>query len=332
MDFRCNKILDRIYNLTPEADKFIDEWFDGTPYITAHTSGSTGRPKAVKLLKSDMLASAASTNRYFNITEKSTLLCPLSADYIAGKMMIVRAIASGARLYMEIPGNAPVHYDYGNIDLIAVVPSQVPHLLDDKSILARLNYVLIGGASVPNDLAERIIDSDVNAFVSYGMTETCSHVALQKLDKCNNGVYEAMPDIFFSKNETDCLIVNSTKRSFKKLQTNDIVNLIDERHFIWIGRFDNVINSGGIKVFPEEIEQQLSSVIPDNMEYYIARGNDEKWGEAPVLVISDAVSDTAQLLEVVRNSVKSKAERPVRIIVENIEHTASGKMIRRHFV
>lgn len=328
MELQPDNVLANIHNCTPEALDFIEKWFDESPYITARTSGSTGRPKPIRLLKSDMRVSAMNTNLFFRITEKSKLLCPLSADYIAGKMMIVRAIMAGAQLWMERPDNTPVHYDYGQIDLIAVVPSQVNHILSNPDIFGNIKHTLIGGAQLSSDLSRRIVESGIQAYVSYGMTETCSHVALRKVEDSPEDIYEGMPDIYFSKDIRDCLIIRSGSRSFKELYTNDIVNLRDERHFSWKGRIDNVINSGGIKVYPEEIELQLHRIMPAGMEFYIARQNDEKWGEVPVIVISREVKDMDKLLADARNSVKSKAQRPARIIVREIRHTSSGKIIR----
>ncbi|MDE6757049.1 MAG: AMP-binding protein [Muribaculaceae bacterium] len=332
MEFRRDKILEHIHNCTPEAYRFIDEWLDESPYITAHTSGSTGKPKAIRLFKADMVTSAISTNIFFNITDKSSMLCPLSANYIAGKMMIVRAMLSGANLWIEKPGNTPVCQDYGNIDLIAVVPSQVQHLLNNPDIFKRLKHILIGGAAVPRELSNRITALGVNAYVSYGMTETCSHVALRRIGKSSDEIYEAMSDICFSTDSRGCLIVKSEKRSFHSLTTNDIIDLIDDKHFIWVGRFDNVINSGGIKVYPEEIEKQIQCLIPEDMEYYISKCRDDKWGEVPVLVLSKNVENAKKMLEDIRNIVKSKAERPAGIIVRNIEYTSTGKIIRQQFM
>lgn len=163
------------------------------------------------------------------------------------------------------------------------------------------------------------------------MTETCSHVALRKVDYSDSEIYEAMPDIYFSQDSRDCLVIHSETRSFKELHTNDIVDLIDNRHFSWKGRFDNVINSGGIKVFPEEIEQQIRAVIPDNLEYYIAKSNNEKWGEVPVLVISEDIEDKEAVLRAVHGAVQQNAQRPVKIICRPIQHTASGKIIRQNY-
>lgn len=331
MELHSDKFLENIHNCTPEAIKFIHQWFDDSPYIIAHTSGSTGTPKEIRLLKSDMVASALSTNEFFGIKSSSKLLCPLSADYIAGKMMIVRAIVSGAQLWMEVPSNTPIQRHYGQIDLIAVVPSQLNHILTDNSIMSQVQNILVGGAQLPSDSARQIIDAGINAYVSYGMTETCSHVALRKIVNQTDEIYEAMPDVYFSCDQRDCLIIHSDIRSFKELLTNDIVKLIDERHFVWIGRVDNVINSGGIKIYPEDVEQQIQSLLPAEIEYYIAKSTDEKWGEVPVLVISKEVGDKDNLLNAIRNRVKLKAQRPARIIVAEIEHTSSGKIIRRQF-
>jgi len=329
MGFQRDRILDRIHCCTPEAREFIDLWFDELPYITAHTSGSTGSPKEIQLLKTDMVASARSTNRYFGITPYSTLLCPLSADYIAGKMMIVRAIVSGAELWLEVPTNHPVQNDYGIVNLISVVPSQIPYLLDRKDNLAKLRTILIGGAQLPIQLSERITEAGIDAYVSYGMTETCSHVALRKVRSSEPEIYEAMPDISFSKDNRDCLVINSKTRSFKELYTNDIVQLMDSRHFLWKGRLDNVINSGGIKVYPEEIEQQIRTVMPRNLEFYIAKSDDEKWGEVPVLIVSEDIADKDALLKAARNAVHHKAQRPAKVIYDEIRHTTSGKIIRK---
>lgn len=329
MGFQQDTVLRRIRNCTPEALTFINEWFDDSPSITAHTSGSTGTPKEIHLLKSDMIASAESTNSYFGITGRSTLLCPLSAGYIAGKMMIVRAIIAGATLYMETPTNRPVHNDYGMVDLIAVVPSQIPHLLENVNIFGKLRKILIGGAQLAPELSEKLVNSKADAYVSYGMTETCSHVAIRKIASADNGEYEAMPDISFGTDERGCLVIIAENRSFRKLHTNDIAELTDDRHFIWKGRLDNVINSGGIKVYPEEIEQLIRNVIPESVEYYIGKQQDEKWGEIPVLVISQDIKEKEDLLSKVRASVKSNAQRPSKIIVDDIKHTVSGKIIRR---
>lgn len=328
MGYKCDKHIGNFHYCTDEAERFIREWHDGKPYIEAHTSGSTGAPKTIHLLKRDMAVSAECTNRYFNIGRQSALYCPLSVDYIAGKMMIVRAILSGAELWMDYPSNNPQLPDCGAFDLIAVVPSQVKPLLGNRGG-RNIGNLLIGGSALQHDIAAGIIKSGIDAYVSYGMTETCSHVALRKVSNIGDEIYEAMDDISFSTDDRGCLVIRSDKRSFGQLVTNDVVELEDCCHFRWLGRYDNVINSGGIKVFPEEIENQIRGCIPSDIEYYITKTTDPKWGETPLLVVSKDTGENEKLLERARNAVSRKAMRPHGIIVKDIARTSSGKIIRK---
>ncbi len=135
-----------LINITDEGKRFIDEWENGKDYVVAHTSGSTGTPKEIRLPKADMACSAQATIRRFGITSESRMLCPLSASYIAGKMMIVRALLSGCELIMEQPSNHPLHSDYGKIDLMAVVPSQCHGLLQNRYAGKFLRNLIVGGA------------------------------------------------------------------------------------------------------------------------------------------------------------------------------------------
>jgi O-succinylbenzoic acid--CoA ligase len=258
------------------ATKFLEQWHNDEPYIVAHTSGSTGVPKAINLLKSDMRLSAQMTNRKFDITRNSTLFLPLSVDYIAGKMVVVRALEAGCTLIIEPASNHPIKQQPKAIDLISVVPSQVDSILSRPQCLAAIRNLLIGGAAIDNELENRVISSGINAYVSYGMTETCSHVALRRVGQ--SPIYQALPGIKFATDGDDRLAITSRQMSFSRLQTNDIVRLIDDEHFIWLGRYDNVINSGGIKVYPETIERKIAGII--NERYYITSQNDAKWGNA----------------------------------------------------
>lgn len=327
MEHECGRTVGNIHNCTAEALRFMEQWNDSRPYVEAYTSGSTGAPKLIRLLKSDMEVSARSTNRYFNIGSSSSMYCPLSAGYIAGKMMIVRAILSGATLWMDAPSNNPKLPSCNSIDLIAAVPSQVEALLRNIGGL-RIGSILAGGSAIPHDIEQMLAASGVTAYVSYGMTETCSHVALRRVGCGDPDIYEAMEDIFFTLDNRGCLVIKSGERSFGELVTNDVAELVDNRHFKWKGRYDNVINSGGIKVFPEEIERHIKAQIPKEVEFYISKCADSKWGETPVLVISKDTDDNAKLLATVRNAVPHKAMRPAAVIVKDISHTSSGKIIR----
>lgn len=348
--------------LTPEGERFMEEWGSACPYVAAHTSGSTGAPKEVRLLKSDMIHSARATNRAFGINAESLLVCPLSASYIAGKMMIVRAIEAGCRLVTEQPSNHPLSDDYGEIDLLPIVPAQIPGLLDSKYV-QHVRNVIIGGAPISARQEQLICDTaPFRAFATYGMTETCSHVAVRRL---GTPEFTAMPGVSFNVDARGCLAIHSDGGySFGRLQTNDVVDLLDAHTFIWRGRADNVVISGGIKLFPEEIEKTVSAAI-SLPPFFITGRLSDKWGQELVMVIerpdSATESDdcrkatepnafptatgtndfrknsgglvetlTSESLMAILRKILPSVKRPKEIIfVSQIPRTSSGKLIRR---
>ncbi len=302
------------------ATAFLDEWRNDKDYVIAHTSGSTGTPKEIHLLKSDMLLSAKSTCRIFGITDRSRLVLPLSTDYIAGKMMVVRSIVSGAELIVERPSSHPLTENYGKVDLTAIVPSQIDGLLKSQS---DIRQVIVGGGQIPADSEQRLIDSLIDAYATYGMTETCSHVALRKMSEER---FTAINGITFTLDHRGCLTINASEFSFKKLTTNDIAMLHDSRHFTWIGRADNVINSGGVKLHPEIIERRLSAIIP--YPFYITGRRSERWGEEAVLYVESTDIDKNIIIEKAR-SVLDRYSVPKEVIcVPEFQRTYSGKIKR----
>ncbi|MDE6782584.1 MAG: AMP-binding protein, partial [Paramuribaculum sp.] len=220
---------------TDELRDFMNEWDSDSPGITAHTSGSTGVPKNILLSRDDMLMSARATCRYFGIDAGSILGLPLSASYIAGKMMAMRSLVSGASLYIETPSNRPLESYTGlPVSLLSVVPSQLRYLLDSGR-LSLVQRLLIGGSPLPETLESALLAAGYHsAYVSYGMTETCSHVALRRI---GSDVYEALPGTEFALDDRGCLIIVTYGASYSPTITNDIAELIDPIHFRWLGRF-----------------------------------------------------------------------------------------------
>ena len=311
------------------VEDFIGEWHDNKDYIIAHTSGSTGKPKEVRLLKSDMRCSARATNQFFNIGKNSRLMLCLSPDYIAGKMMIVRALEANAELLVESPSNHPLSdYDGSRIDLIAVVPSQALFLANHVSLLNNVSSMIVGGGEIAPELWEKLAVLPYRIYSTYGMTETCSHVALAKISR-EKEPYKALPGVEFAVDDRDCLIIKAPKYSFGKLVTNDIVRLLSPLLFKWIGRYDNVINTGGIKVFPEEVEQKIAHIIPTR--FYIGSRKSEKWGNEVVLFMEcDGLSDYQKdIIMADISNILSPIERPKDIIfLEKFQETSSGKIKR----
>ena len=313
-----------IHNITPEARQFIEEWNNSHDYIIAHTSGSTGKPKEIHLLKSDMRLSAEATCRYFGIGPDSRLVLPLSPGYIAGKMMIVRALISGAELWIEEPSMSPLKRDYGIVDLLPVVPSQVTTLLQSPYITGVRNLIVGGGALDP-ETEQKLAACQLKAYATYGMTETCSHVALRDIT-AGDEHFHALPGISFKTDERECLVIEAPHYSFRSLTTNDTVELIDNSRFRWKGRYDNVINSGGVKLHPEEIEKKLSRFI--DRPFYIAGRPSKLWGEEAVLYIEGCDIDRNYIMEKARSVLDRYSVPKDVIVVPNFSRTDSGKIKR----
>lgn len=297
MEIKINHIvytsIDDMEGSVPDAVvSFLREWYNGDSYVMGHTSGSTGTPKPLQLLKSDMRASARLTNQFLGIGRDATLLLCLSPTYIAGKMMIVRAIEAQAHLMVVEPSSTPLDAVSCSITLAAMVPMQVAATLRQPDGIGRLSLVsqlLVGGAPVDDTLEQQLLSLPTYVYVTYGMTETVSHIALRRIGHTH---YTAIGDVTFSTDSRQCLVIVAPQLSGYRFVTNDIVQLADNKHFVWRGRYDNVIMSGGLKFCAEEIERKISTVIASR--YYITSAPDEVLGERVVLVIEGAAySDEA---------------------------------------
>lgn len=307
------------------VNDFLKEWESESEYIIAHTSGSTGMPKEIRLPKRDMTVSARATNRRFGIDSNSLLGCPLSVDYIAGKMMYVRAMEAKCEI-IEMPVCNQVVIDR-TFDLLAVVPSQVENILQQKNANNRIRNLIIGGAALNDKLAEELYAKGFNAFATYGMTETCSHVALAPITG-GELIFEAMPGICFETDTRGCLVINAPSYSFKKLVTNDIAELINNRQFKLVGRYDNVINSGGIKISPELLEKEISKWI--DVPFYVTGVADSKWGEIPVIVYEGSKNLSGGIIETLRANLDHRRCPKKAIATEKLPRTTNGKIKRKN--
>lgn len=322
-----------MFKITGYTDSFarlLEEWHNKAEFIAAKTSGSTGKPKKIHLLKSDMRKSAEATNRFFGINSSSILYCPLSADYIAGKMMLVRAIEADCTLTIEEPSNRILtHVEIPDINLIAIVPSQSVSLLEaiEKKGM-KISNIIIGGAPMNNKIEMKFVDiankHGISIYVTYGMTETCSHVALRK---AGEPYYTSLPGISFDIDSDSRLIIKSSERSFSSLNTNDIVELLSPSSFIWRGRADNVINSGGIKIYPEAVETLLSGLI--DVPFFVSKEADEKLGERMILCINGSYDSDLQALMENMHDILPNYSVPKKIYrLPYIPLTETGKIAR----
>lgn len=310
--------------------QFFKEWADERDFILGKTSGSTGDPKTIKLSKRAMLASAELTNSFFNLKAGDSILLCLSVNYIAGKMMLVRAIAGGLNVVVAKPSSEP---DWkGSVALAAMVPMQVQQLLSSakgRKALSMVENLIVGGSPLSRDCAEKLSDLPVNAYMTYGMTETVSHVALSKIGRETRPVYTAMRGVRFSLDNRGCLVISAPHLSEENVVTNDVAELISDMSFVWKGRFDNVINTGGVKVHPEVVEDSLRGMI--DRRFYVMAEPDDKFGEIVVLKIEGTPLSDDLLRKLQSDMARrlSKFERPKKILfLAKFRETDSGKVIR----
>ncbi|MGM9803992.1 MAG: AMP-binding protein [Muribaculaceae bacterium] len=334
----CNTLGDVQKAASPETYRFIAQFLDESNSVEAHTSGSTGQPKPIRLLKSDMQASAELTNRFFSLNSHSLFHLNLSPRYIAGKMMIVRALMLGASIVEEEPSNTPLANYNGTqrISLAAFVPSQIQYLLNNPEKLAMIDAMIIGGGRLAPRLEHWLAEYGANAYLTYGMTETCSHVALAPASKIEMP-FKAVGNVTFEADQRQCLIINAPQFSQPRIVTNDVVDLVDNKHFFWRGRFDNVINTGGIKVFPEEIEQKLAPLFP-SIRFFITSQPSKKWGEEVVIALeySSLPPGTLKhgnvqpaLIEKMKQLLPPYSIPKKYIATKHFNETTSGKIIRK---
>ncbi|MCF6349631.1 MAG: AMP-binding protein [Flavobacteriaceae bacterium] len=261
---------------------FLEQWFTTKNYITVQTSGSTGKPKQLKILKKHMVNSAIATGNYFGLDKKTTALLCLSPNYIAGKMMLVRALVLGWQLDIVAPKSNPLDKKKEHYDFCAMVPMQVLASLND---LYKIKQLIVGGGAVSNNVLEKLQTLKTKVFATYGMTETVTHIAIKKLNHCDlkKSNFEILLDIKISKDKRGCLVIDAPKITSEQVITNDLVVLVGQKSFKWLGRFDHIINSGGIKILPEQVEEQLSKIM--NIQFFIASEKDEVLGEKVVLIV-----------------------------------------------
>lgn len=317
---------------TPIAS-FLNEWNNSEDYVVGHTSGSTGTPKEIRLSKKAMKASARLTNQHFGLKEGDNILLCLSTEYIAGKMVIIRAIEGGLNLVVSETKSLP-EWD-GDLAFAAFVPLQIEALLhtsqETRDRLKKIGAIIIGGSPLSQSLQKELLELGVsNAYITYGMTETLSHVAVARIEKGKEPTYNALKGITFGTDNRECLTISAPHLQSEILTTNDVVELIGPTSFHWKGRWDNVINSGGVKIFPERVEKKISSLISER--FYITGEPDDRLGSRVVLIIEGDEWDENRVrsLQERIGQVVMRYEKPKKIaFVKKFEETKTGKIKRR---
>lgn len=287
---------------------FLQQWFDNKSFIQVQTSGSTGIPKSIKIEKQAMVHSAKATGLFFHLPKTTTALLCMSPHYIAGKMMVVRALTLGWWLDVVPPSSSPLQDVNTHYDFSAMVPLQAYHSLSKLSLIKTL---LIGGGVISNQLFNELQHIPTQVYATYGMTETITHIAAKKINHTHlKECYLTLPNVSVCKDNRGCLQINAPYISKQPIITNDLVNLISNTSFEWLGRYDTIVNSGGIKLIPEQIEEKISKLI--SQRFFVIGIPDSLLGEKLILVI-EGKNDASLLSKIKKSMCLEKYEVPKKI-------------------
>ncbi|OYX24129.1 MAG: hypothetical protein B7Z16_01020 [Algoriphagus sp. 32-45-6] len=317
------------------AFSFCKSWLKGEKTFSQSTSGSTGIPKQISISREQMEASAKGTGSFFKTDSNSILLCCLNPAYIAGKMMLVRAMVWNCEIHLVEPSSNPLSGVDGDFDFVAMVPLQVQASLEDENSLQKLKsiqHLIIGGAPISAKLKANLVENGIKAWQTFGMTETVSHIALAKIGK-NELLYHILPGVKIGQDSRGALWIKSEMSGPAPIQTNDLIDLRSETSFVWLGRVDFVVNSGGIKLFPELIEQKAEEVVQElfpGISFFFIGEKEDVLGERLVLLLETTESSSrVKILKERLKDVLSKHELPKKIYFSpKFARTESGKINR----
>ncbi|MFY1046936.1 AMP-binding protein [Chryseobacterium sp. GP-SGM7] len=328
-----------INNLHPKTEFekkvffFIEEWLSDSKTVKVQTSGSTAVPKIFDTEKEKMLNSAEMTCNFLALKNNDTALLCLPIEYISGKMMLVRSIQRKLKLLISEPSLKPLENLHQDIDFCAMTPLQVENSLDKIHLIKNL---IIGGAAVSESLKKKIIQmlqlshSATKIYETYGMSETLSHIALKEIYPQSDNYFTAFENIDISLDERSCLKIFAPKLNSEILQTNDLVEIMSKNKFKYLGRIDNVINSGGAKIFPELLETLVKKEIPNEVIFLGIK--DESLGQKLILIVEGEDSEliNKQLATI---NYQKKFHKPKEIIfVDKIPRTQNGKVNRKELL
>jgi len=331
LDFSKISIKESIKKLEESSNGWTDSFlsflkeYNSSNTLEVLSSGTTGNRKSFKVSKEQMILSAEATIKFFNLKKEDKVLLNLSCNFIAGKMMMVRAIVGQLNLILSAPSSDPSEFITSQFDFVPLIPMQVKSLIQSGK-LNLISKLLIGGGKVEKELIEALKDFKGKAFESFAMTETLTHFALRKLNPYE-GWFTTIDGFKVDRNNNNELIILENNITRRKIETRDLIDLKSQNQFNWLGRSDNLINSGGIKIIPEIIETNILKHIC--CPFVIVGIPDEKLGQKVVLV-----TENSQYFDL--NKLNSSLEKyrgiKEQFLLDSFPRTESGKIKRNEIV
>lgn len=308
-----------------ELADFLDEWFSESPTVQVQTSGSTGAPKVMQVEKVRMEASARMTCSFLGLKAGDRALLCMPLKYIGAKMVVVRSILWGLDLYCVPASSHPLRELGFAPEFLAMTPAQVHSSLeseDEAALLEATGHNIIGGGAVDAKLGARLRSFPNHVWSTFGMTETLSHIALRRLNGHEaSDWYSPFEGVSLRLTDEGALAIHAPAVCAEEITTNDIAELREDGSFRILGRRDNVINSGGVKIQIEAVEAQLLPLMP--CAFQITAVPDERYGEVVALLAEG--EEGAESLEPLFASLHSYSRPKHIFFVPELPRTGSGK-------
>ena len=309
-----------------DLEAFLQEWQNDEPTVWVHTSGSTGTPKPLQVEKERMRASARLTCSFLGLKEGDSALLCMPLQYIAGKMVVVRSLVAGLRLLPVAPCGHPLKNLTEIPTFAAMIPMQVYNTLqvpEERSKLMEIKHLIIGGGAIDDALGRELKAFPNHVWSTYGMTETLSHIALRRLNGAEaSDWYTPFENVRIRLSEENTLIIHAPSVCAEELTTNDIAEINDEGKFRILGRKDNTINSGGVKIQIEQVEATLKEYL--DVPFQITARKDAKFGEIVVLLYNK-VKEEADIRRICEEKLPAYWVPKIYLPVEELPLTGTGK-------
>ena len=309
-----------------DLEAFLQEWQNDEPTVWVHTSGSTGTPKPLQVEKERMRASARLTCSFLGLKERDSALLCMPLQYIAGKMVVVRSLVAGLRLLPVAPCGHPLKELTEIPTFAAMIPMQVYNTLqvsEERSKLMEIKHLIIGGGAIDDALGRELKTFPNHVWSTYGMTETLSHIALRRLNGAEaSDWYTPFENVRIRLSEENTLIIHAPSVCAEELTTNDIAEINDEGKFRILGRKDNTINSGGVKIQIEQVEAALKEYL--DIPFQITARKDAKFGEIVVLLYNK-VKEEADIRRICEEKLPAYWVPKIYLPVEELPLTGTGK-------
>jgi O-succinylbenzoic acid--CoA ligase len=276
-----------LLKLYPEESHWVDLWLSDRSEFEFQTSGSTGPPKTILFSRSQIIKSAERTARIFDWHPGMNAIHSLPMSFVAGRMNILRALICHQSLWRIDPKINFTLEDF-SLDIKISWWTLTPAMLDKVIRMPSLNLqhatLLVGGGRLSEKIMDMAKGQKFPIWESYGAAETLTHIALRKIngEDAQEG-FVPIPSVELELNEKGVLITDDLLN--QKVQTFDHLQRLNNGQFLIMGRTDDLINSGGLKIYPSQVEAIIEGHV--NFEFFIKGTPDDLWGEIVTWVVKD---------------------------------------------